>query len=223
MALRPKPKSETTAERSAGGKVHGSVLDTLGSRILGGHYQPGEILPREDELASQLGVSRTSLREAVKVLGAKGLVETRQRVGARVRPRGDWHLLDPAVLSWHPDIRRDTQLLSGLLEARRIIEPAAAELAAMRASAADLALIENAYLAMERSIPDDLEGCCAADLAFHVSIIAASGNVVLKGLSGTIEAALGAAFLITNPLMSAQSRALAAHREVVERIRFCEG
>ena len=94
---------------------------------------------REDDLAEQLSVSRTSIREAVKVLSAKGLLQARRRVGVRVRDRDDWDLLDPQVLSWHPDVGRDEALTTSLIEARRIIEPAAAGLAAKRATAADLA------------------------------------------------------------------------------------
>jgi len=203
-----------------GGKVHNSVLRKLGGMVLGGVYPPGEVLPREDELAARMEVSRTSVREAVKVLCAKGLLETRQRVGARVRPRDEWRLLDPDVLSWHPDIRADEPLVSSLIEARRIIEPAAAELAAARATASDLARMEQAYLGMERAIPYDLQACCEADLAFHRAMVAASGNLVLKGLVGTIEAGLRASFLVTNGLMRAQSKALAAHKDLVERIRF---
>ena len=186
----------------------------------GGRFAPGSILPREDELAAQFGVSRTSIREATKVLSAKGLIETRQRVGVRVRSRDDWRLLDPAVLAWHPDLRRDPELVESLVEARRIIEPAAAELAARRGTAADLAAVEAAYLAMERAIPHDLEACCDADLAFHRSIITASHNVVLKGLIGTIEAALRASFLITTRLMENQARTVSVHKDVLEKIRF---
>lgn len=203
-----------------GGRVHHGVVRTLGGWVLGGHYPPGAVLPREDDIAAKLGVSRTSVREAVKVLAAKGLLEARPRIGVRVRPRDDWRLLDPAVLSWHPDLTRDADLVAGLIEARRIIEPAAAELSAARATAADLAAIEAAYLGMRAAIPHDLAACCEADLAFHSSVIAASRNVVLKGLAGTIEAALRAVFSITNQLMTTQSRALAAHGEVLERIRF---
>jgi len=203
-----------------GGRIHDSVVRTLGAWVLGGRYAPGEILPREEDIAASLGVSRTSVREAVKVLSAKGLLETRPRVGVRVRGRDDWRLLDPAVLSWHPDLTRDPDLVAGLIEARRIIEPAAAELAARRGSAADLAGIEAAYLGMVAAIPHDLAACCEADVAFHAGVIAASRNVVLKGLVGTIEAALRAVFSVTNQLMTTQSHALAAHGEVVERIRF---
>src|ERR1700710_2787209 len=90
-------------------RLHDSLVNVLGRRILGGVYKPGDMLPREDELCAQFGVSRTSLREAVKVLSAKGLFEGRRRVGVRVRPREEWSLLDPAVLSWHPDIQGDEE------------------------------------------------------------------------------------------------------------------
>ncbi len=202
------------------GSIHGSVVDTVAKWILGGTYAPGQLLPREDDLARNLNVSRTSVREAVKVLSAKGLLEVKRRVGVRVRARDDWNLLDSQVLSWHPDVGRDRDLIASLIEARRIIEPAAAALAAMRATAADLARIEQAYESMERNLRTDLAACCEADLQFHVSLVAASHNVVLKGLTGTIEAALRATFAITNRLVTAQSRALAAHKAVLEHVRL---
>jgi DNA-binding FadR family transcriptional regulator len=208
------------AARTHEGKIHGSVVDAIGQWILGGAYAPGDLLPREDDLAEKLGVSRTSVREAVKVLSAKGLLQARRRVGVRVLSRDEWNLLDPQVLSWHPDIGRDVALVTSLIEARRIIEPAAAALAARRATAADLARIEQAYLGMERNLRTNLEACCEADLRFHASVLAASHNHVLKGLTGTIEATLRATFAITNKLMTAQSRALAAHRAVFECVRM---
>jgi DNA-binding FadR family transcriptional regulator len=89
--------------RTHEGKIHGSVVDAIGRWILGGTYAPNDLLPREDDLAIELGVSRTSIREAVRVLSAKGLLQARRRVGVRVRDRDDWNLLDPQVLSWHPE------------------------------------------------------------------------------------------------------------------------
>lgn len=207
-----------TDQRSA--TVHDAVVNVLGNRILAGEYAPGEALPREDDLCTMLGVSRTSIREAVKVLSAKGLVEARRRAGVRVLPRESWRLLDPVVLSWHPAIQDDQELLAGLLEARRIFEPAAAELAARRATGADLAEIERGYQAMVAGIPHDPAGVCQGDLAFHKAVIAASHNVVLSGLVGMLEAALRATFLVTNPLMEAQSRALSAHKAVLDAIRI---
>lgn len=205
-----------------GASVHDTVVTVLGSRILGGEYRPGDTLPREEELCDMLGVSRTSVREAVKVLSAKGLVEARRRAGVRVLPRDNWRLLDPIVLGWHPAIQDDKELVSGLLEARRIFEPAAAELAARRATAADLAAIERAVIGMRDNIPHNLDAVCQADLSFHRGVIVASHNVVLKGLVGVLEVALRATFFVTNanPLMEAQSRALSAHLAVLEAIRI---
>jgi GntR family transcriptional regulator, galactonate operon transcriptional repressor len=219
------PHASYNLDKIDQGGVHDSVVGVIGRWILGGVYAPDDLLPREDDLAEKLGVSRTSVREAVRVLSAKGLLQARRRVGVRVRGRDDWNLLDPLVLSWHPDVGRDEALITSLIEARRIIEPAAAALAARRATAADLVRIEQAYLSMERNVRTDLEACCEADLQFHASVIAASHNVVLRGLTGTIEAALRATFTITNRLMTAQSRALAAHRAVFEcvRMRDAEG
>ncbi|MCW6507848.1 FadR/GntR family transcriptional regulator [Lichenifustis flavocetrariae] len=207
-------------EAGNGSRVHDSLVNVLGRQILGGTYKPGEMLPREEELGAMLGVSRTSLREAVKVLSAKGLVEARRRVGVRVRGREDWSLLDPAVLSWHPGIQDDEELMAGLIEARRIFEPAAAELAARRAQGSDLAAIEAAFAAMSAAVPEDFDGYCKADLAFHRSVIAASHNVVLRSLAGLMEAALNASFTITNTFMERQARALAVHGRVLETIRM---
>jgi GntR family transcriptional regulator, galactonate operon transcriptional repressor len=212
--------SSPIAPDGDGGKMHDIAVRTLAQWVLGGKYAPGAAMPREDELAEQISVSRTTIRGAIKVLIAKGLIETRPRVGVRVRPRDDWRLLDPAVLSWHPDIRKDQELLSGLLEARRIIEPSAAELAARRATAIDLAAIESAYLGMERALPDDIDGVCDADLNFHRSLIYASHNVVLRGLVGTIDAALRATFQISNEIMASQAETLHVHLEVLECVRM---
>jgi GntR family transcriptional regulator, galactonate operon transcriptional repressor len=204
---------------TTGGRVHDSVVRTMGAWILGGRYNPGNVLPREDDLTESLGVSRTSLREAVKVLCAKGLLEARPRVGVRVREREHWRLLDPIVLGWHPDLTADRELIIGLIETRRIIEPAAAELAARRGTARDFDAIEAAYLGMERAIPHDLAACCESDLAFHRALVDASHNIVLRNLIGAVETALRASFLLTTSLMENQARTLSVHKAVLESVR----
>lgn len=221
--MRPPPLSEPSdldaAEQVGEERIHDSVARTIGSWVLSGRYKPGETLPREGDMATGLGVSRTSIREAVKALAAKGLLETRPRVGVRVQPRPDWRLLDPIVLSWHPDLSADPELLDSLIETRRIIEPAAAELAARRGTAADLKRLESAFSEMRRAIPDDLEACCAADMAFHRTVIEASHNVVLQTMVGTIETILTASFRLTTSLMENQARTLGVHKRVLEAIR----
>ncbi len=205
-------------DSGAKGKMHMSVVRTLGARILGGEFNPGDAFPGEAELALSLGVSRTTIREAIKVLAAKGLVESRTRTGIRVRAHEEWRVLDPDLLSWHPDLRADKLFIDSLVESRRIIEPAAAELAAQRATAQDLYAIESAYLDMQNSMLRDMASCNEADVRFHRAVIHASHNIVLKGLTSTIEAALRAAFFVTSELMDKE--VLEAHRKILEAIRL---
>ena len=202
-------------------RVHGEVVRRLALAILEGDWAPGERLPNEAELGGRFGVSRTSLREAVRFLSAKGLIEARPRLGMAVRERDAWNLLDPDLLAWQAE-RGDLepQLIASLVEARRVIEPAAAALAAERATAADLARIEAAYLAMARSLPADLDACCAADLDFHAEILRATHNLVFRQLIGTMGAALGATMRLSTRLSQAYEATLHVHRDVLEAIRL---
>ena len=127
--------------------LHVRVVHAIGRKILGGELPPWALLPAEPEL----GASRTVLREAIKVLTAKGLVEARPKIGTRVRPRDAWHLLDPDVLAWQQRGAGRPSLLRTLTDVRRIIEPAAAGLAASRADAGDLAALAEALDEMERT------------------------------------------------------------------------
>src|SRR5881628_1717221 len=114
--------------------LHGAVVHDVGVRILRGDLAPGDPLPNEDELSGELAVSRTVLREAIKVLAAKRLVESRPKTGTRVRERSDWNLLDPDVLAWHLEAGLTDKFLQNTLELRGLIEPGAARLAALRAT-----------------------------------------------------------------------------------------
>jgi DNA-binding FadR family transcriptional regulator len=202
-------------------RVHDRVVQELGAAILDGTYLPGDRLPNEEALQALYGVSRTSVREAVKFLSAKGMIEARPRLGMVVREPEAWSLLDPEVLAWrHHGLGDDPLLVRSLLEARRIIEPEAAAMAASRATAADLAAIEAGYLGMVASMPGDLEACCRADLAFHAAIIQASDNIVFRHLVATIGAALEASFRLTSSLTATYERSLGAHKEVLEAIRL---
>ncbi|MEE8302619.1 MAG: FadR/GntR family transcriptional regulator [Candidatus Tectomicrobia bacterium] len=168
-----------TAKRTTRGQVN-AVVDTLGYRIAANHYQEGETLPIEQELADSLNVGRNALREAVKVLSGKGLIVTAPRSGTKVRPRDEWNMLDPDVLKWHadPDIATESFMLD-LIELRRIIEPKAAELAAVRASKEDIARILSAYEAMAGSGADHQQRL-ASDIEFHSAVLKASQNAVLN-------------------------------------------
>src|SRR5882762_613163 len=124
--------------------LHGRIVHAIGRRILSGDLRPGELLPAEPEL----GASRTVVREAVKVLAAKGLVESRPKTGTRVRPPASWNLLDPDVLAWQQEGTPQPIFLRKLTEVRLIVEPAAAELAARRARAPELTTLDGAFLEM---------------------------------------------------------------------------
>src|SRR5919108_4693168 len=104
--------------------LHGAVVHEIGVRIVRGELEPGDTLP-ENGLLDESGVSRTVLREAIKVLAAKRLVESRPKTGTRVLPRGDWNLLDPDVLAWQLEAGPNRRFLRDMLELRRLIEPAA--------------------------------------------------------------------------------------------------
>src|ERR671936_329887 len=135
--------------------LHGAVVHEIGVRIVRGELKPGDTLP-DNGLADEPAVSRTVLREAIKVLAAKGLVESRPKIGTRVRPRRDWNLLDPDVLAWQIEAGPDAHFLGQALELRRMIEPAAPRLAAKRAAPEQVAALYDAYEAMAAA-GDDLD------------------------------------------------------------------
>ena len=134
--------------------LHGEVVHTIGLQIVNGDLQPGDALPPEDDLTSDLSVSRTVLREAVRVLAAKGLVEARPKTGTRVRERGEWNILDPDVLSWRTEASDDHKLYEETTEIRLAIEPLAARLAATRATDEEVAGIMEAYAGMAAGLDD---------------------------------------------------------------------
>ena len=175
--------------------LHGQVAHKIGRRIAEGAIPTGALLPREAELAGQFGVSRQAIREALKVLAAKGLVASRRRTGTHVLPRSSWNLLDPDVLAWHPPERIPPDFLKDLIELRRLIEPAAAENAAARGSPEDIAAIGEALEDMRRAV-DARDAFIDADLEFHVLIATASGNVLFDRLSSMYAPLLGASFAL---------------------------
>jgi DNA-binding FadR family transcriptional regulator len=170
-------------------RLHGSIAHQLGVAILTGHYQPGDILPGEIEFSEQLQVSRSAYREAVRMLSAKGLVESRPKTGTRVSERERWNLLDPDVLGWAFASEPSEEFIRDLFELRSIVEPAAAELAAIRRNGADLALMGHALGEMARFGLATEEGR-AADQKFHHAILAAARNAPLMALSSSIAAAV---------------------------------
>lgn len=159
--------------------LQGRVIEALGADIVGGRYQPGDLLPREAELTEEYGVSRTSVREAMKVLAAKGLVEIRQKIGTRVREAHLWSVFDSDILRWYALQGKGDEIMRDLIELRQILEPSAARLAAGRATMTDLRRIELAHLEMVDSAHDN-ERYAASDVEFHMAVYGASHNALLQ-------------------------------------------
>jgi DNA-binding FadR family transcriptional regulator len=199
--------------------LHGRIVHSIGRRIVRGDLQPGQLLPAESELRA----SRTVVREAVKVLAAKGLVESRPKTGTRVRPRDAWNLLDPDVLAWQQGDIVDEALLRKLTEVRRIIEPAAAELAAARAEALEVAALEEAFQLMEQTANAragfDVEAFVQADMRFHLAILQACRNDLLEQMSRAVYSALLVSFRSTSRLPGRAKAALPKHRAILDAIR----
>jgi DNA-binding FadR family transcriptional regulator len=173
----------------AGLRIHGRIADELGIAIMCGKHPAGSILPTEVEAAEKLGVSRTAYREAIRFLAAKGLVESRPKVGTRVTERNAWHILDPDVLSWVFQTEPSEQFIQELFELRAILEPRAAALAAQRRTFEQLSRMGHALEEMVRHGLADARGR-AADKAFHEEILKATGNETLAALTTTIGAAV---------------------------------
>ncbi len=220
MADTAEPVIDIKPPEGATSFVRERVLGTLGRRILSSHYPPGSTLPTEAQLCAEFGVSRTAMREAIKMLAAKGMVVSRQRAGTRVQDAMRWNRLDADVLAWMSALEPDPEFIAGLIEVRQALEPAAARLAAMRASSRDLALIEEAYEAMCRAPLDDLAACVEADVGFHVRILQASHNPVFAGLGNLIGQALSNSVRLTTSISQSYVATLAAHGDVLEAIRL---
>jgi len=199
--------------------LHGQIVHTIGRQILRGELRPGDPIPMPHDLPA----SRTAVREAIKVLAAKGLVEARPKTGTRVRSREAWNLLDPDVLAWRHDGAPPLRFVRTVTELRSIIEPGGAALAATRASSADLAAIERAYHDMEAAVPPDrpmdVQAFVEADTRFHTAILQAAGNDILEQLAHVVAVALRASFEITSRIPGSARATLPRHRAVVDAIR----
>ena len=209
------------ASTYSGRNLHGQVVHELGRRIVGGTCPPGQALPNEEELCRELGVSRTALRESVKVLAAKGLVESRPRIGTRVRANEDWNLLDPDVLAWRCATLPDAHFVLQLNEMRQIIEPASAALAARNRSVAQLRQIEDAFAAMAAA--DNIDEWVGADLQFHTAILTATNNPLLRPLAAMIRSALESLLGVSARKAGDFKVALPEHEKVLAAIRAQDG
>jgi len=157
--------------------------------IVAGRYAPGDLLDNEIASSEQFAVSRSAYREAVRILAAKGLVSVRPKVGTRVNPRSSWTLLDPEVLDWIFEGAPDREVLNSLFELRKVIECAAAQLAAQRRTRRHLEAMRTALERMARETLATSEGR-QADLDFHHALLEATRNPFIISLTTGVSAAI---------------------------------
>ncbi|WP_448657690.1 FadR/GntR family transcriptional regulator [Sphingomonas sp. CJ99] len=198
-------------------RIHGTIARDLGVRIVSGGYVPGEVLSGEVAASEQLNVSRTAYREALRILAAKGLVESRPKTGTRVSERHRWQLLDPDVLSWIFADEPDADLLASLFELRRIVEPEAAALAAARRTESHLQRLADALNGMTRHTLATPEGR-VADQHFHAALLDAAANPFLTTLTSGVGAAVAWTTIFKQRKSPLQRDPLPDHRRVFDAV-----
>jgi DNA-binding FadR family transcriptional regulator len=203
------------------GRITRSIVDAIGISIVTGQHAPNELLPVETAMAARYEASRSVLREAIKVLNAKGLVTARPRAGTFVTPPSEWNLFDPDVLRWTLYGGFSLPLLIEFTEVRLGIEPMAAALAASRADEENIILIEKGY---ERMVAAEIgqDDRLASDVAFHLAILDASGNRFYRRLKPLVSTALHFSIGLTNTLSHDHDVKLEAHRRVLQAIKLSD-
>jgi DNA-binding FadR family transcriptional regulator len=203
--------------RARGQNLTYSIVHDLGIAIVTGTYSKQNPFPVEAELCKQYGASRSVLREAVKMLTAKGLLGARPRQGTWVEPEGKWNLLDPDILGWLLERKFSPALLIEFSEIRLSVEPGAAALAARAAGPAEKAAIRSAIERMqaaERGDDDPLE----SDIAFHVAVLRASMNRFYAQLTELTATALRFSIRTTNRYKGVRLASVADHKKVADAI-----
>lgn len=208
-------KNALPDRRSARG-LHGRVIEDLGRRIISGEFPANAPLPGQEECCALLKISRSVLREALRVLAAKGLVDARPKAGTYVQPRECWNFLDPDVLEWRLATAEADKVIDQLYELRQMVEPLAASLAASRAKLRDFQRIGDAYEEMVAAGND--ERIVEPDLKFHRTIIAACGNELFGALGRIVESALLVSFRIGSGNPQGQDHSLELHKGILDAI-----
>lgn len=192
------------------------VVDLIGRRVVAGQYPEGEKLPVESQLCAEFGVSRPVMREATKVLIAKGLLTSKPKVGTTVKPKHNWNLLDPDVIDWTIQALPERDFLDMLFDVRYAIEPEASAMAAGNATPDDLEAIAKAVAGMEAATsPAEL---LQPDLRFHKSVMDATHNDLMRYIGNALHAALAASITLTSRHPDTMALSVPRHRAVFEAI-----
>jgi DNA-binding FadR family transcriptional regulator/acetyl esterase/lipase len=170
-------------------RLHGSVAHRIATDIIKGTLPQGSLLPNEDNASASFGVSRSAYREAIRTLAAKGLVSALPKVGTRIAPRAAWQILDPDILAWHFELGASEEFIRDLFELRKIVEPSAAALAAMRRSQEQLSRLADSLARMARMNPRT-GAWLNAIIGFHHELLVAGRNEAVTSLWPAIQTTL---------------------------------
>ena len=201
---------------------HSHLGAEIGRRIVSGLYETGSLLPPEAQLLLEFGVSRPVLREAIKLLESKGMLEARQRRGTVITERSGWNMLDADVLGWVAQSGSDPEMLIRLTDVRMIVEPGACLLAARDGSDAQLRRIDEAFQRMADHV-DHPQHYIQADRDFHLALMAACGNEYLAAVGTAISAALTVSLHRMNPIPASNRASLLLHEPIVKALLQRDG
>jgi len=196
---------------------HASTVDRLGAWIAQGNVGPGQSLKVEAALGEEFGVSRTVIREAIKTLVAKGMLEVGPKVGTRVLPVRSWNLVDPQVVGWLAAKGLPQSFVMDLLDLRRATEPMAVRWACERATAQQIAEIQAAYLVLEASVANKGD-YNHADQCFHEAVLAASHNQFIEQMLPALGALLAISFEVSSAVPGELGRTLPLHKDLADAI-----
>lgn len=208
--------------RSGGHNLTFDIVQRLGSEIVSERYSKGEKFPTEAHLCEEYGVSRSIMREAVKMLTGKGLLTARPRRGTEVTAESNWNLLDPDVLFWLLNREMSFDLLIEFTQIRLGFEPEAAKLAAANSTDEQKAKLLAAIEEMERAAKGESDAL-QSDIAFHIAVLEASNNRFMMMLDSLVETALTFSIRVSNRIKGVKSASVSDHRAVADAILSGDG
>jgi DNA-binding FadR family transcriptional regulator len=198
-------------------RLHEGVVEQIVTHIISGKLPPGSSLPSETTLAQQFDVSRTVIREAVRVLAGKGLIEVKHGSGMLVQPESHWNYLDPLILFKHLQVNQDKSILNALFELWRVIEVEVVALAALRRKPEHLQTLQT-LIAKMLTVLDDPKAYTLLDIAFHDTILAAAGNRLLAQTLRPARQAIFASHMISSQRTAGIASSEHSHEEIASAI-----
>lgn len=188
----------------------GFVVDQLGLAIVAGEYPADTMIPLDPDLCEMFGVSRTVVREAKKTLIAKGLIQSKAKVGTHVRPADGWNMFDQDVMRWHASMKNPTRYYEELFEIRMIFEPAAAAQAAAKINQSGCNQLFALCDALESA--EGRAEFAMADYEFHKQVLRLSGNRFLQSMGDLVQTALHSLFMLDSVASFPERRKVVAQR-----------